>query len=283
MAVLTALRTLALPQGEIIPALGQRTWHMAEDPRRRTDEIAALRLGIDLGMSLIDTAEMYAEGDAEVLVGEAIKGRRQEVFLVSKVLHHHATVRGTVEACNGSLLRLGVDVIDLYLLHWRGPIPVEETIEAFGRLRDAGKIGSWGVSNFDLSDMQDLIEIPGGGQVSTNQVLYNLEYRGIEYDLLPWCERSGLPIMAYSPIEQARVLDHPVLRSVAARHHATAAQVALAWVLRKDNVCAIPRASHPAHVRENRGALDIHLSASDFAALDDAFPPPTEKRPLAVH
>jgi diketogulonate reductase-like aldo/keto reductase len=283
MAVLTALRTITLPHGEIIPALGQGTWHMAEDPRRRTDEIAALRLGIDLGMSLIDTAEMYADGDAEVLVGEAIKGRREQVFLVSKVLPHHATVRGTIEACDGSLLRLGVDVIDLYLLHWRGPIPLEETVEAFGRLRDAGKIGSWGVSNFDLSDMQDLIDIPGGGQVSTNQVLYNLEYRGIEYDLLPWCERSGLPIMSYSPIEQARLLDHPVLRSVAARHHATPAQVALAWVLRKDNVCAIPRTSRPAHVRENRAALDMQLSASDFAELDYAFPPPTQKRPLAVH
>jgi diketogulonate reductase-like aldo/keto reductase len=181
------------------------------------------------------------------------------------------------------LLRLGVDVIDLYLLHWRGPIPLEETLEGFERLRAAGTIGSWGVSNFDLSDMQDLIDIPGGGEVSTDQVLYNLNYRGIEYDLLPWCERSGLPIMAYSPIEQARVLDHPVLKSVAARHHATPAQVALAWVLRKDNVCAIPRASSPAHVRENRVALDMQLSAPDFAELDYAFPPPTQKQPLAVH
>jgi diketogulonate reductase-like aldo/keto reductase len=283
MAVLTALRTVTLPHGEIIPALGQGTWHMAEDPRRRSDEIAALRVGIDLGMSLIDTAEMYADGDAEVLVGEAIKGRREQVFLVSKVLPHHATVGGTIEACDGSLLRLEVDVIDLYLLHWRGPIPLEETLDAFERLRAAGKIGSWGVSNFDLSDMQDLIDIPGGSEVSTDQVLYNLEYRGIEYDLLPWCESSALPIMAYSPIEQGQVLDHPVLRSVAARHHATPAQVALAWVLRKDNVCAIPRASNPAHVRENRAALDMHLSASDFAELDYAFPPPTQKQPLAAH
>jgi diketogulonate reductase-like aldo/keto reductase len=283
MAVLTAPRTVTLPHGEIVPALGQGTWHMAEDPRRRSDEIAALRVGIDLGMSLIDTAEMYADGDAEVLVGEAIKGRREQVFLVSKVLPHHATVGGTIEACEGSLLRLGVDVIDLYLLHWRGPIPLEETLEAFERLKGAGKIGSWGVSNFDLSDMQDLIDIPGGSEVSTDQVLYNLEYRGIEYDLLPWCERSGLPIMAYSPIEQGQVLDHPVLRSVAARHHATPAQVALAWVLRKDNVCAIPRASNPAHVRENRVVLDMHLSASDFAELDYAFPPPTQKQPLAAH
>jgi diketogulonate reductase-like aldo/keto reductase len=283
MAVLTALRTVTLPYGEIIPALGQGTWHMAEDPRRRSDEIAALRLGIDLGMSLIDTAEMYADGDAEVLVGEAIKRCRDQVFLVSKVLPHHASVRGTVEACDGSLLRLGVDVIDLYLLHWRGPIPLEETLEAFQSLRAAGKIGSWGVSNFDVDDMQDLIDIPGGSEVSTNQVLYNLEYRGIEHDLLPWCERRRLPIMAYSPIEEGRVLDHPALRSVAARHHATPAQVALAWVLRRDNICAIPRASNPAHVRENRVALDMHLSASDFAELDYAFPAPTHKQPLAVH
>jgi diketogulonate reductase-like aldo/keto reductase len=283
MAVLTALRTVILPQGEIIPALGQGTWHMAEDPRRRSDEIAALRVGIDLGMSLIDTAEMYADGGAEILVGEAIKGRREQVFLVSKVLPHHATVRGTVEACEGSLQRLGVDVIDLYLLHWRGAIPLEETLEAFEGLRAGGKIGSWGVSNFDLADMQDLTDIPGGSEVSTDQVLYNLEYRGIEYDLLPWCERTELPIMSYSPIEQGRVLDHPVLRSVAARHHATPAQVAVAWVLRKDNVCAIPRASHPAHVRENRVALDIHLSAFDCAELDHAFPAPTQKQPLAAH
>jgi diketogulonate reductase-like aldo/keto reductase len=226
---------------------------------------------------------MYADGDAEMLVGEAIKGRREQVFLVSKVLPHHATVRGTIEACEGSLQRLGVDVIDLYLLHWRGAIPLEETLEAFDRLKGAGKIGSWGVSNFDLADMQDLIDIPGGSEVSTDQVLYNLESRGIEYDLLPWCERSGLPILSYSPIEQARVLDHPVLRSVAARHHATPAQVALAWVLRKDNVCAIPRASDPPHVRENRVALEIHLSAFDCAELDHAFPAPTQKQPLAAH
>jgi diketogulonate reductase-like aldo/keto reductase len=279
----TAVRAVTLPDGETIPALGQGTWHMAEDPHRRTDEIAALRLGIDLGMSLIDTAEMYADGGAEALVGEAIKGRREQVFLVSKVLPHHATLRGTIAACDGSLMRLGVDSIDLYLLHWRGPVPLEETVEAFGTLRGAGKIRRWGVSNFDVSDMQDLMAIPGGGAVSTNQVLYNLQYRGIEFDLLPWCERARLPIMSYSPIEQGRVLDHPALKSVAARHHATPAQVALAWVLRKSDVCAIPRASRPAHVRENRGALDLHLSASDRAELDHAFPRPARKRPLAVH
>ncbi len=283
MAVLTSPRTVTLPNEEVIPALGQGTWHMAEDARRRADEIAALRLGIDLGMTLIDTAEMYANGGAEVLVGEAIEGRRDEVFLVSKVLPQHASVHGTIAACDGSLRRLGVDVIDLYLLHWRGRIPLEETLEAFERLLFAGKISSWGVSNFDLPDMQDLIGTPGGRGVSINQVLYNLQYRGIEYDLLPWCERSGLPIMAYSPIEQGLFLNHPALQAVAVRHDATPAQVALAWVLRNPSVCAIPRAGNPAHVRENRLALDMLLSAADLAELDRAFPPPTRKQPLAVH
>jgi diketogulonate reductase-like aldo/keto reductase len=283
MAVLTEIRTIALPSGEAIPVLGQGTWHMAEDPRRRADEIAALRLGIELGMNLIDTAEMYADGRAEELVGQAIEGRRDEVFLVSKVLPHHATLRGTIEACDGSLTRLGVDQIDLYLLHWRGNIPLEETLEAFNELARAGKIRNWGVSNFDTDDMQELMIIPGGEEVGTDQVLYNLEYRGIEFDLLPWCERQGIALMAYSPIEQGELLAHPALRAVAARHMVTPAQLALAWVLRRDGVCAIPRASKPAHVRENRVALDVRLSAEDLAALDRAFPPPMRKEPLAVH
>jgi diketogulonate reductase-like aldo/keto reductase len=283
MAVLTEIRTIALPSGEAIPVLGQGTWHMAENPRRRADEIAALRLGIELGMNLIDTAEMYADGRAEELVGQAIEGRRDEVFLVGKVLPHHATLRGTITACDGSLTRLGVDDIDLYLLHWRGPVPLEETLEAFHELMRAGKIRNWGVSNFDVDDMAELMNIPGGEDVGTDQVLYNLECRGIEFDLLPWCERQGIPIMAYSPIEQGELLAHPTLRAVAMRHVVTPAQVALAWVLRKDGVCAIPRASKPAHVRENRVALDIRLSAEDLAELDRAFPPPTRKEPLAVH
>jgi diketogulonate reductase-like aldo/keto reductase len=283
MVVLTQVRTISLPSGEAIPVLGHGTWHMAEDPRQRHDEIAALRLGIELGMSLIDTAEMYADGGAEELVGEAIEGRRREVFLVSKVLPQHATLRGTIEACDRSLIRLGIDEIDLYLLHWRGAIPLEETLEAFDALMAAGKIRNWGVSNFDVADMEDLIDLDGGDEVSADQVLYNLEYRGIEFDLLPWCERRGIPIMAYSPIEQGQLLSHPVLRSIAARHQATPSQAALSWVLRRDDVCAIPRASKPAHVRENRAALDIRLSASDLAELDSAFPPPTRKQPLAVH
>jgi diketogulonate reductase-like aldo/keto reductase len=283
MPVITATHTTTLPSGEMIPVLGQGTWHMAEDPRRRADEIAALRLGIDLGMTLIDTAEMYADGGAEELVGQAIEGRRDEVFLVSKVLPHHATRRGTVEACDRSLMRLNVDTIDLYLLHWPGTIPLEETLDAFDVLIGAGKIRYWGVSNFDVADLEKLVDLTGGEQVATDQVLYNLNRRGIEFDLLPWCRRSGLPVMAYSPIEQGRLLRHPGLLAVAARYPGvTPAQVALAWVLRQDGVCAIPRASKPAHVRENRAALDIRLTSQDLADLDRAFPPPTHKQPLAM-
>ena len=283
MSVTTATHTTTLPSGEMIPVLGQGTWHMAEDPRRRADEIAALRLGIDLGMTLIDTAEMYADGGAEELVGQAIEGRREEVFLVSKVLPHHATRRGTIEACDRSLMRLDVDTIDLYLLHWPGTIPLEETLDAFDALIGAGKIRYWGVSNFDVADLEELVDLTGGEQVATDQVLYNLNRRGIEFDLLPWCRRSGLPVMAYSPIEQGRLLRHPGLLAVAARHPGvTPAQVALAWVLRQDGVCAIPRAGKPAHVRENRAALDIRLTSQDLADLDRAFPPPTHKQPLAM-
>jgi len=283
MAVSTAVRTISLPSGETIPVLGQGTWHIADDPRRRAEAIAAMRLGIDLGMTLIDTAELYGDGRAEELVGEAIKGRRDEVFLVSKVLPQHATLRGTIDACNGSLMRLGVSELDLYLLHWRGAVPLEDTLEAFDTLTAAGKIRNWGVSNFDIGDMEELIVVAGGDDVGTDQVLYNLQYRGIEFDLLPWCERRGVPIMAYSPIEQGRLLTHPALRSVAVRHQATPAQAALAWVLRRDDVCAIPQAGKPAHVRENRTALDIRLSAADLAELDRAFPPPTRRQPLATH
>jgi diketogulonate reductase-like aldo/keto reductase len=283
MAVLEAIRTVRIPSGESIPVLGQGTWHIGEHPTRRAEEIAALRLGIELGMNLIDTAEMYSDGAAETLVGEAIKGRRDEVFLVSKVLPHHATRRGTIEACEGSLKRLGTDRIDIYLLHWREKVPLADTMEGFRELREKGKIRHWGVSNFDVDDMQGLIRLPGGHDVATDQVLYNLQHRGIEFDLLPWCQARGVPIMAYSPIEQGRLASNPVLRTIAGRHAATPAQIALAWVLRKDGVCAIPEAGKAAHVRENRAALDIRLSPDDLAQLDDAFPPPDRKQPLAVH
>jgi diketogulonate reductase-like aldo/keto reductase len=234
------VRTTKLPSGEAIPVLGQGTWYLGEGLRRREDEVAALRLGLDLGLTLIDTAEMYGDGVSEELVGEAIAGRRDEVFLVSKVLPSNATQRGTIAACERSLRRLGTDRLDLYLLHWRGGTPLRETLDAFAALTDAGKIRHWGVSNFDVSDMEELVGLPGGSAVATDQVLYNLTRRGIEYDLLPWCRERGLPIMAYSPIEQGRMLGHAGLRSVAARHGATPAQVALAWLLRQDGLIVIP-------------------------------------------
>jgi diketogulonate reductase-like aldo/keto reductase len=259
------------------------TWHMAENGARRGDEIAALRLGLDLGLKLIDTAEMYADGGAEELVGEAIAGRRDEVFLVSKVLPHHATADGTVRACEASLRRLRTNRLDLYLLHWRGSQPLGGTIAGFMALQQAGKIRHWGVSNFDVADMELLVGLIGGGdEVQTDQVLYNLAHRGIEWGLLPWCHRRRIPVMAYSPIQQGRILANPVLARVAANHDATAAQVALAWVLRQDGVMAIPKAGSPAHVRENRDALAIALTEGDLHALDRAFPPPRAREPLAM-
>jgi diketogulonate reductase-like aldo/keto reductase len=274
--------SITLPSGETTSALGQGTWHFAERPERRASEIASLRLGIDLGMTVIDTAEMYADGAAEVLVGEAIAGRRDDVFLVSKVLPHHATRRGTVLACQASLRRLGTDHLDLYLLHWRGPIPLEETLAGFADLVAAGLVRYWGVSNFDTPDMAELELLPGGGAVATDQVLYNLARRGPEYDLLPWCRAHSIPLMAYSPMEQGRILRHRALVDVARRHQATPAQVALAWVLRSEDVNAIPRAGTPEDVRENAAALDLQLTTADFIVLDAAFPPPRHRVPLEV-
>lgn len=277
-----AVRTVELPSGEEIPALGQGTWGWAEDASRREDELAALRLGLDLGMTLVDTAEMYADGAAEELVGEGISGRRDEVFLVSKVLPSNATRRGTIEACERSLGRLGTDRLDLYLLHWRGGVPLEETLEAFDELTSDGKIQHWGVSNFDASDMEELENLSGGSSVQTDQVLYNLTRRGVEYDLLPWCRERGIPMMAYAPIEQGRMLGDETIQNVADRHDATPAQIALAWLLRQDGLNVIPRAGTEEHVRENRAALDLELTEEDLTELDDAFPPPTGKRPLEI-
>lgn len=270
-------KTVTLPSGEIVPALGQGTWYMGESARKRTDEVAALRLGLDLGMRVIDTAEMYAGGGAEEVTGEAIKGRRDEVFLVSKVLPSHASRQGVISACEGSLKRLGTDRIDLYLLHWRGNYALEDTIAGFDTLLRAGKIRNWGVSNFDVEDMEDL---PPGGAVAANQVLYNLSRRGIEYDLLPWSAAHRVPIMAYSPIEQGRLLGHPALARIAQRHEATPAQIALAFVLSRPGIIAIPKSSTAAHVRENAGAAGLVLDATDLAQLDAAFPPPRRKRAL---
>jgi diketogulonate reductase-like aldo/keto reductase len=276
------MRAIRLPSGETIPALGQGTWRMGEDPARRQDEIAALRTGLDLGMTLVDTAEAYGSGAAEELVGEAVDGRRDEVFLVSKVLPANASRRGTIEACERSLRRLRTDRLDLYLLHWRGQLPLEKTIEAFGELLDAGKIRHWGVSNFDALDLADVLSHPGGDRVETDQVLYNLARRGIEHALLPWCRERGLAIMAYSPTDQGRLLDHVAVRAVAARHGATPAQVAIAWVLRHDDVSTIPKASSAAHVREDHGALELELTPQDLATLDQAFPVPPVHQPLEI-
>ena len=282
MESVTAIPTTKLPSGEQVPVLGQGTWHMAEGRHSRKDEIKALRLGLDLGMSLIDTAEMYADGEAEELVGEAIKGRRENVFLVTKVLPQHATRRGTIAACGHSLQRLHTETIDLYLLHWRGDIPLEETVEAFQELVEEAKIRYWGVSNFGVGDMADLMAIEGGLEVSTDQVLYNLTRRGIEFDLLPWSRERNIPLMAYSPIEQGRLLSHPVLKLIAEQHHATPAQVALAWVIDNEGVIAIPQTGTPEHVRENHVAATLDLTEEDLSTLDRAFPPPRSKRPLEM-
>lgn len=276
---MTKARTVTFPSGVSVPALGQGTWHMAEDPARRSDEIAALRRGLDLGLTLIDTAEMYGDGAAEELVGEAVRGRRDEAFLVSKVLPSNADRRGAVEACHASLRRLGTDRIDLYLLHWRGPVPLEETVEALESLVSEGSIGSWGVSNLDVDD---LAELPEGARPQTDQVLYNLTRRGPEYELLPRCRELSVPVMAYSPVEQGRLLGHEALREVASAHGRSPAQVALAWVLRRDGVIAIPKASVISHVEENHAALDLHLTDDDLQVLDEAFPPPVRRRPLEI-
>jgi diketogulonate reductase-like aldo/keto reductase len=283
------MKQLTLPSGRTIPVLGQGTWNMGEDPAQRGAEVAALRLGLDLGMTLIDTAEMYGEGGAEEVVGEAIAGRRDEVYLVSKVYPHNASRAGVLAACERSLKRLEVDCIDLYLLHWRGSVPLAETLEAFARLREQGKIRDYGVSNFDLDDMQEAVGLTGGDVVATDQVLYNLAQRGIEWDLLPWCRARGMPVMAYSPLEsspseQAAMLGRPQIREVARRHGATPAQVALAWLLRQDGVVAIPKAVRLAHVRANRAALELAagLTREDLAELDAGFPAPRRRRPLAM-
>ena len=276
------MRTVTLPGGETVPALGQGTWHMGERAGRKADEVRALRLGLDLGLTLIDTAEMYGEGGAEAVVGEAIEGRRDAVFLVSKVYPHNASRRGAVEACERSLARLGVETIDLYLLHWRGGVPLAETVETFEGLRAAGKIRQWGVSNLDSDDMAELLALDDGPNCATNQVLYHPGERGIEWDLLPACRERGIPIMAYSPLGQGDVLLDPALSAVADKHGVTPAAVALAWVLRHDDVIAIPKSSDPAHLRANAEAADLVLNGEDQAVIDAAFSPPRGPSPLAI-
>lgn len=276
------MRTVRLPDGAEVPALGQGTWMIGDDGHLRAEEIATLRRGLDLGLRLVDTAEMYGDGASEELVGEAIAGRRDETFLVTKVLPHNASRAGTIAACERSLRRLRTDHIDLYLLHWRGGVPLEQTVAAFERLVAGGKILRWGVSNFDVDDLDDLAATPGGEGCATDQVLYNLARRGIEWDLSPRARARDLPIMAYSPLEQARLLHHGELRAIAADHGWTAAQLALAWVMDRGGVIAIPKTSNRRRLEENVGALDVRLTPEIRAALDRAFPPPRRATPLEM-
>jgi diketogulonate reductase-like aldo/keto reductase len=274
------MKTVTLPSGEKVPTLGQGTWMMAERRDRRAAEIAALRLGAELGMTLIDTAEMYADGGAEELVAEALGARRRELFLVSKVLPENASRAGTVAACERSLARLKTDVIDLYLLHWRGPHALAETLAALEALMKAGKIRHWGVSNFDTEDMEELFALAGGTACAANQILYNVRRRAPEYDLIPLMAKHRIPVMAYSPLEQTRLQVKGALATVAKRHGATPFQIALAWLLRQGGTIVIPKAGNEKHVRENAAGRDIALDAGDLAAIDAEFKPPTRKRPL---
>lgn len=278
----TSIKTVKLPAGQSVPAFGMGTWKMGEDPAMHADELETLREGIDLGATLIDTAEMYGGGLAEKLVGEAIAGRRDEVFLVTKVLPQNASRRRMITSCESSLRRLRTDCIDLYLLHWRGAVPLAETLEAFFSLKSAGKIREFGVSNFDLSDMRDLADESGGAEAATNQLLYNLSRRGIEWDLQPWLREREIPVMAYSPIEESRLLLNPKLIDFAERHEMTPAQAALGWLLSKDDVIVIPKTSRLARLEENLAALDHPLNKSQLAELDRLFPPPKGPRPLEM-
>ena len=276
------MRYLHLPSGTPMPILGLGTWRMGEAGSRGADVVNALRLGIDLGMTLIDTAEMYGEGGAEEVIAKAIAGRRHEVFLVSKVYPHNATRKGVVAACERSLKRLGTDHLDLYLLHWIGDVPFEETLSGLAELQNAGKIRAHGVSNFDAAEIGRWYKLAGGDAVATDQVLYNLGRRGVEWDLLPWCRKHRVPVMAYSPIDQGSLVSRRTLKQIAARRGVTSAQVALAWLLHQDDVIVIPKAARADHVRENRAALDLALTPEELAELDLAFPPPKARRPLEM-
>ena len=276
------MKTVSLPSGEKVPAFGLGTWNIGDTRSQRAEEIATLRLGLDSGATLIDTAEMYGDGRSEELVGEAIAGRRDEVFLVTKVYPHNASKKGVPAACERSLKRLKTDRIDLYLLHWRGSIPFSETIEAFAALQQAGKIRHFGVSNLDLSDMKEWCKAPGGAALAANQLLYNLTRRGIEGDLLPWLQEKRVPVMAYSPVEQARLLRDAKLAGFAKRNGMTPAQAALAWLLSKDGVIVIPKTGHRERLKENLGALDVVLTSDQAKELDRLFPPPAGPQPLEM-
>lgn len=278
-------KLIHFPQAQALPAIGQGTWYMGDKPMQRLDEIHALQAGIDLGLKLIDTAEMYADGGAERIVGEAIAGRRDEVYLVSKVYPWNAGGHRAIAACEASLQRLKTDYLDLYLLHWRGDIPLEETLAVMQKLQQQGKIRRWGVSNLDFDDMQELTALDGGEACATNQVLYHLASRGIEHDLLPWCQQQNMPVMAYCPLAQAGrlrsgLMNHPALNELAQQKGITVAQLLLAWVISHDGVMAIPKAGSVAHVKENAAALGVVLTDEDKTVMEKAFPAPGRKTPL---
>ena len=275
-------KLVTLPSGESVPSMGLGTWHMGEGIGNPKIEVDALSRGLDLGATLIDTAEMYARGGAERVVGSAIKGRRDDVFIVSKVVPHNASFDGTIRACENSLQRMEIESIDLYLLHWPGNHPLESTISAFEQLKTDGKIKHWGVSNFDTSDMQELYGIPEGKNCQINQVLYNLSRRGIEWDLLPWCRSKGLPIMAYSPIEQGRLLENKKLKALASEIGVSAAQLSIAWNIRKNDIITIPKASNLEHVSQNIDAWTIKLESTVLDELDKLFEPPVRKKGLDI-
>ncbi|MEO2215006.1 aldo/keto reductase [Paenibacillus amylolyticus] len=280
-------RTVMLPDGTALPAIGQGTWYMGEKQSSQEEEVRALRSGIELGMTVIDTAEMYAEGGAEVVTGKAISGLRDEVFLVSKVYPHHADRKQMITACERSLKRLGTDRLDLYLLHWRGGVPLEETVQALEQLKQSGKILRWGVSNLDTRDMQELWSLPEGSQCMVNQVLYHAVSRGIEHDLLPWMRERSVPVMAYCPLAQggrlrSELLEHPVIQKIAQDRGVTTSQIALAWVIRDGDVMAIPKAVQLNHMADNAAAVNIVLTPEELTRLDEAFPAPKGKVPLDI-
>ena len=284
MSMSSGMDAFRLPNGTPVSRLGQGAWQIGEDKSSRAAEQQALRTGLELGLNLIDTAEMYGNGRSEDLVAQVVAGQRDTVYLVSKVLPHNANRRDAIAACEESLKRLKTDYLDLYLLHWRGSVPLEETLEAFTTLRDRGSIRHYGVSNFDVDDLEEARALKGGADVATNQVLYNLEQRGVEWALLPWSRKQAIPLMAYSPLgsDSRRLRTHPVLRAMAARLGASPSRIALAWLLRQPDVVAIPKASSEAHVRDNHAALKLELSAEDLEVIDRSFPPPKRGTPLAM-
>ncbi|KAB2846424.1 MAG: aldo/keto reductase [Hyphomicrobiaceae bacterium] len=276
------MRTVTVPSGERVPALGLGTWKMGERASEHAAEVTALKLGLDLGFGLIDTAEMYGEGGAEEIVAEAIAGRRDSVFIVSKVYPHNASRKGAIAACERSLRRLKTGTIDMYLLHWRGSIPLAETVQAFERLKAQGKIRHWGMSNLDTDEIDELQSVPQGAGCACDQVIYHLGQRGIEWSLMDKCRNLKMPIMAYSPLGQGGILRNAVLRRIADKHAVAPAAVAIAWTLRRDHVISIPKASRADHVRENAKAESLRLDADDLSELDAAFPPPKDKQPLSI-